>query len=373
MRKITRPGIKNTITKGIAFLVFGLFVLVGSTVFSPANRVSAKEVTKKESLITKTIKEIGVKKSASTYDKVRTVNDWLIFNLSYDHLWLDVDEGRTSGYSSKQIKEAKYHRPYEVDWVLTNKKAICSGYSAVFKALMDELGVACQVISSDEMDHSWNLVKMDDNHWYHVDVTWCDGGYSEGTEELGGYNTENFLRNDKGISADHYGWDTKKYPKADGKKYETGINHDIRYNRSKNDKYWKNGNIKTCYHYYDDGTKKELHYSKDAVLVKTITTFTDGQVKTSYYNKKGKMTETRTEFSGGQIQTSYYNSNGKLTETQTVFPDQTVLFSYYDKKEILDHEVAEFSDGQIQYYFYKNGDLVEQKTVFPDGRVAYGW
>lgn len=61
---------------------------------------------------------------------------------------------------------------------LLNGTAICEGYSVTFKYLCDYLGIDCIVVTSDEMDHAWNMVEVD-GEWYYVDVTWADTGPNE--------------------------------------------------------------------------------------------------------------------------------------------------------------------------------------------------
>ena len=70
-------------------------------------------------------------------------------------------------------KSASYGGPsFRLDAVLTNK-AVCEGYALLFKALCNELDVPCIVVPgyyTTEL-HMWNMVKMDDEKWYYVDVT----------------------------------------------------------------------------------------------------------------------------------------------------------------------------------------------------------
>lgn len=58
---------------------------------------------------------------------------------------------------------------------------VCEGYAKVFKILCDKFGIHCACISGDAFDnngeagpHMWNYVKMDDEKWYLVDITWDD-------------------------------------------------------------------------------------------------------------------------------------------------------------------------------------------------------
>ena len=150
-------------------VAMALGVLLSATIM-PGIRGYAKESSSESVLVKKTLKQIDIKKKDSLYNKVKKVHDWMVFNIEYDHLWLDVDNGETAGYTKAQIEEAKTHQPAKVEWVLNNKLAICAGYSAVFKAMMDELGIECKVISSKSMNHAWNI-KLKET------FTFKDGGY----------------------------------------------------------------------------------------------------------------------------------------------------------------------------------------------------
>lgn len=57
--------------------------------------------------------------------------------------------------------------------VFVDKKAVCQGYALAVEALMDKLGIPCELVTSNSIDHAWNMVKMN-GKWYHMDVTWND-------------------------------------------------------------------------------------------------------------------------------------------------------------------------------------------------------
>ncbi len=200
--------------------------------------------SKEHDLIVNTLKEIGVEKNDSCLDKVKSVFDWMTENIAYDtfyfsnalnELWKylgEIDVNR----EIKQ-KEVDVSTPYNtlfhskkvcnIEWVFEKRLTICSGYAAIFKAFMDELNVPCVIArTTDDLDpgsrHSWNMVLMDDGHWYHVDVTW-----GRIDDEYISYWT--FLRNDDNIphSASYAGHLHPNNPIADGTFYEETINHNL--------------------------------------------------------------------------------------------------------------------------------------------------
>lgn len=54
----------------------------------------------------------------------------------------------------------------------------CNGYALAFKDIMTRLNIQALHITSDSMQHAWNLVYLD-GEWYHVDVTWDDPVYGD--------------------------------------------------------------------------------------------------------------------------------------------------------------------------------------------------
>lgn len=90
----------------------------------------------------------------STYDKVRYLYEWTIFNTYYE-----------PGPHDQTIQG-----------VLVDGRAVCAGYARTFQYLCHRLGIPCALVNGklDEGDyHSWCLVTIDGTPTY-VDVTWGD-------------------------------------------------------------------------------------------------------------------------------------------------------------------------------------------------------
>lgn len=86
---------------------------------------------------------------------------------------------------------------------LVNSKAVCQGYSHAYGLLLKRCGVDSTIVISSQMNHEWNMVKID-GKFYQVDVTWDDP-----TEDTLGYVEHTyFLLSDSAFSSDgnHYGW-----------------------------------------------------------------------------------------------------------------------------------------------------------------------
>lgn len=62
---------------------------------------------------------------------------------------------------------------YDAYGALVNGVTVCQGYSEAYKLLLDRLGIPCEIVDSDTMNHAWNQIQINGN-WYHVDITWDD-------------------------------------------------------------------------------------------------------------------------------------------------------------------------------------------------------
>lgn len=137
--------------------------------------------------------------NATRFQIVQALHDYLVRNCVYDRSAVNevISPSRTA-YGA-----------------LANGKAVCQGYSLAFKLLLRRAGVPAVYVGSDSMQHAWNMVQMENNGWYHVDVTWDDpilhtSTYPEGND--GGYfrdvSHELFLRCDSTMrdELNHYGW-----------------------------------------------------------------------------------------------------------------------------------------------------------------------
>lgn len=148
--------------------------------------------------------QMDIKDDDNDLEKIRKVHDWLVINISY---------------SKKQFYSYldKGYNWYEI--ALKKGFGICSLYSFIFRSFMKLLDIECIIVTSKPMDHAWNMVKLDDGCWYHIDVTWDDPGSNDDAWDKGWLKYANLLRDDEGIkSTGHHDWD-ESAPKANGTKY----------------------------------------------------------------------------------------------------------------------------------------------------------
>lgn len=90
-------------------------------------------------------------KNWSTVQKVLFFHDYLCSNYSYD--------------DSLSV--------YDAYSMITLGKGVCQAYALLFKALLAYHGIDSKYVTSEKMNHGWNIVKIA-SRWYHVDVTWDD-------------------------------------------------------------------------------------------------------------------------------------------------------------------------------------------------------
>ncbi len=123
-----------------------------------------------------------VEPTLSEAEKALFVHDYLIASYSYD-----TEETSFDALS-----------------FFTGRSGVCQAYSLAYMAVLRELGIDVVMVTSDEMNHAWNLVEID-GQWYHVDLSFDDPS----PDRLGRVLHENFLLDDDGIkqtATPHYGW-----------------------------------------------------------------------------------------------------------------------------------------------------------------------
>ncbi len=118
----------------------------------------------------------GVDASWSKLEKVLYLHDYLVTHCDYQ---------RSKPYSK-----------YNAYNSLVEGESVCQGYAEGFEYLLQRIGVDGQVVTSNGINHAWNVLKMD-GKWFYIDCTWDD--------PLGRYGPycghTNFLRSAAGMRA----------------------------------------------------------------------------------------------------------------------------------------------------------------------------
>ncbi|MBS2210239.1 hypothetical protein KEM09_02435 [Carboxylicivirga mesophila] len=126
------------------------------------------------------------------YDRAAAIYTWVARNIQYD---------AKAFFSGRTIKSVRYSYRNEAEKIqkeqalreelametLKKKKAVCQGYSELYRLVCRACGIRCEVISgysrtgvSDigqsrpKADHAWNAIRIN-NKWLFVDATWGAG------------------------------------------------------------------------------------------------------------------------------------------------------------------------------------------------------
>lgn len=136
--------------------------------------------------------------NATIKAKAKAANEAVCGAVKYS--FCDNPDG-TASTESKYIRTAY--------GALVNGKAVCEGYARLYKAVLNELGVNCELVSGYFIDgeafepHMWNYVQDEEGNWYAVDVTMNDGHRLQ----MGGIETtydKYFWQTDEVFSVDHF-------------------------------------------------------------------------------------------------------------------------------------------------------------------------
>lgn len=111
---------------------------------------NAREKVKEYNTLLSDISE-KADESWSDLQKILFFHDYICINFSYD-------------------KDLNIYDAYSM---LKNGKGVCQAYTLLMKALLQTHSIEAKYVTSERMQHGWNLVKLD-SRWYHVDVTWDD-------------------------------------------------------------------------------------------------------------------------------------------------------------------------------------------------------
>ena len=143
-------------------------------------------------------------------EKALNLHDYLVLNTSYD-LNQSVPD-LYDGYTAYDI--------------LMCGNGVCEGYAQAYNMLLEKAGISSIMVTSDSMNHAWNLVNID-GEWYHVDVTWDDPTPDAKGRVGHGY----FLLSDKafaqakpeaGRNTAHRAWNSKGF-EAKSEKYDNAF------------------------------------------------------------------------------------------------------------------------------------------------------
>ena len=158
----------------------------------------------------KIVEEKQLQHLPTAYAKEKAIHDYLVANTAY----------------AKIISSDVRHPIYSVEGALINRLAVCQGYAEAVKLFMDMLDIECLIVRGDGIkadgsteSHMWNMVKLDDGNWYHLDATWDDPIPDVQGRILYTY----FNLDDEMIRKDHHIYAGQNLPVAQGIDYQYSV------------------------------------------------------------------------------------------------------------------------------------------------------
>ena len=123
-------------------------------------------------------------------EKVLAVHDHLALHTKYDYdIALDPGNGDVESYSAYGI--------------LVKGLGVCNGYALAMVDILKREGIPVLFVAAEEMNHAWNVVQLD-GKWYHVDATWDDPVWVNGTKKpaTDDYDKEGYVQHKRVLLSD---------------------------------------------------------------------------------------------------------------------------------------------------------------------------
>ena len=148
-----------------------------------------------------------VSEDMSDVEKALALYDYVITVSNYPDVQMINEDGI----------EVYDNESYSAVSVFRDHISVCIANATAYCYLLSDCGIPCVRVDSDEMQHSWVMLKVN-GAWYHADPTWDNPRYMEGFTSCGDVNNDNwdlgavshiyFLKSDEEMENDlqHYGW-----------------------------------------------------------------------------------------------------------------------------------------------------------------------
>ena len=109
-----------------------------------------------------------VQENLSQQENIRNIHDYIINTTKYDS---DRSDNNIFTYQSDIAFGP-----------LLEGFAVCGGYTDLMELFLEKMKIKSYKVSSE--NHIWNAVLLDNNNWYHLDLTWDDPVASDGKDYL---------------------------------------------------------------------------------------------------------------------------------------------------------------------------------------------
>lgn len=177
------------------------------------NPYSREETEQIVNMVDEKIADIARETEGKTdFAKALAVHDYLVRNSSYDY----------ENYKNNTLPPESYMAGN----LLIKGVGVCEAYANAFLYFMLRGEVECYAVSSAEMNHAWNIVKIDGDY-YHVDCTW-DAPTTPSTGAIENIERTHLLVSDEKMLNElkHYGW-TLSDLACDNTRYDNAYWKDI--------------------------------------------------------------------------------------------------------------------------------------------------
>ena len=134
----------------------------------------------------------------SNYEKELAVYRWMFKHVG-------------QGHGSSVTLPGANSNAFTPHGALSGQNTVCVGYATTFRLFMNMLDMDCHIVHNEY--HSWDMVQLDDQEWYQVDI------YSDVS---GKCQYQNFNMTDD-ISRSSHDWDESALPQAKGVKYTYAV------------------------------------------------------------------------------------------------------------------------------------------------------
>ena len=269
------------------------------------------------------------------------INDYLLDNVTYDY----------DNYLKDTIPDIS-HTAYGA---LVNGVAVCDGYAKSVKLLANMLGIESGVITSDEMNHAWNYIKIN-GKYYNLDVT-----FNDPVPETNKRRYTYFNKSNEEMSTSHT-WDKSQYPECNDESFKFLRNFNSNnISRVNNRIYYLASNRNDIYSMDLLGSNNKLElqgvYPRYMVGYNNTLNFSDGyQVKS--YNIKTKVLKT--------IYTSEYSINGlymtdNILNIDSIKSDKISLKINEDFNNDSSVDIEDLSALALRYGISKGSDSWKYK------------
>lgn len=121
------------------------------------------QIQQQQAELTQKVKEITaqIDENWTPLQKALYLHDYIATHGQYDTI------------SKVDVQNKIDERRRDAYGMLIDGIGVCQGYTLAYRLLLKEVGIDSGTVTSDSMNHVWNLIQIDGN-WYHVDVTWDD-------------------------------------------------------------------------------------------------------------------------------------------------------------------------------------------------------